>query len=453
MAGCIGAFFSAARPVTISPNASSNLVMRRKPAFGFCFARCLGARGRYTRPALRSPRPALATSVLPPLLTAALLCFSPAAKAQGPVLNSPPSNPSQSGPPPNGQSGQPGAPAAAADGKVVTLPVTVLDKHGRPVPGLTPDDFNLKQDGQPQTIRSFTQATNLPLTVGLLIDTTASQRNGIAQERSAGKSFLDQMVTDKNRAFVVQFDREAELLEDLTPDHAKLEKALDELQIASGEPSGDADSSDTPRTDQGGGNVLYDSIFLASDELMSKQTGRKAIVVLSDGVDRGSKESLYSAIESAQRAGTIVYSIYLPGQVEQNGAGQRNGGSHFPGFPRGGWPGGFPGGGGNQGGGTGGSQGGGPGGPGGQRPVQKPNVDGKKLLEQISAQTGGSFFEVDKRQTVDQIYASIAGELQNQYMLGYTPGKGSVDGFHAIELRPKKKDLFVETAAGYYSDR
>ena len=120
----------------------------------------------------------------------------------------------------------------SVDVKVVTLPVTVRDKKGKIVRDLTKDDFELQEDGKPQSIRYFSQETNLPLTVGLLVDTSMSERDNIDQERSASRSFLDQMITrPADRAFVIHFDREIELLQDLTSDHAKLEKAVGLIDI------------------------------------------------------------------------------------------------------------------------------------------------------------------------------------------------------------------------------
>src|SRR5580692_789245 len=131
--------------------------------------------------------------------------------------------------PPASQSPAPGTPTTtlSVDVKVVTLPVTVRDKHGKIVNNLTKDDFVLEEDGKPQSIRYFSQENNLPLTVGLLVDTSMSERDNMDRERSASRSFLDQMVTrPTDRAFVIHFDREVELLQDLTSDHAKLEKAV-----------------------------------------------------------------------------------------------------------------------------------------------------------------------------------------------------------------------------------
>lgn len=343
--------------------------------------------------------------------------------------------------------------------KVVTLPVTVRDKHGAIVNTLTKDDFTLEEDGRPQTIHYFTQEKDLPLTLGLLVDTSLSQRNVLDEERTASKKFLDEMLTEaKDKAFLIHFDHEVELLEDLTPSREKLRAALEELKTPSmdrdrsgGDPDSDPDSR-SGRSARRGGTLLYDAIFLASDELMKKQQGRKALVILSDGVDRGSKESLESAMEAAQRADTVVYTVLFAG--EERGGFGRGGGDHDGGTGRrgGSWPGGgggWPGGGGGWP--SGGRRPGGGGG--GQRRPEEPRADGKKVLEQIARETGGRLFEVSKKEKIDQIYSSIAEELRTQYNLGYARDKeNSGSGYHRITLATKKKDLTVQTREGYYAD-
>jgi VWFA-related protein len=345
--------------------------------------------------------------------------------------------------------GQDPSPATtlSVDVKVVTLPVTVRDKHGQIVRNLTKDDFLLEEDGHPQTIRYFAQEANLPLTLGLLVDTSMSQRNVLDQERTASESFLYQMLTAaKDQAFIIHLDREVELLQDLTSSRDKLQTALASLQMprsdrdsgGGGGSSPDPSPGRSPRMHGGGGTLLYDAVFLASDELMKKQHGRKALIILSDGVDRGSKESLLSAIEAAQRADTVVYSIFFADnhQGEGHGFGRSSGG-----WPGGGWPGG------------GGSRGGGRRG-GGQRSPQEVRPDGKKILEQISKETGGHLYEVSKKETVNQIYANIAEELRTQYSLGYTPDKANhAAGYHKISLTAKEKNLTVQTRDGYYAER
>ncbi|HMH14491.1 MAG TPA: VWA domain-containing protein [Edaphobacter sp.] len=340
----------------------------------------------------------------------------------------------------------------AVDARLVNLPVVVRDKKGALVQNLTKDDFTLQVDGHPQTIRYFDIDANLPLTLGLLVDTSLSQRDVIDEERTASGIFLDQMLkTPKDQAFIVQFARQTELLQDLTNSRPKLQAALKEIDTPSPSNQSTTGSDDSDGSNSGGhrghggGTVLYDAAFLASDELMSKQKGRKALIILSDGVDNGSKETLVSAIEAAQRADTIVYAIYFKGEEphnESNRGGGRQGGIGYPGGRGGGYPGGG---------------GGYPGGRGGGNPGSRgntPHVDGKKVLERMAQETGGRLFEVSKKQTVGQIYTQIAEELRAQYRLGYTPDQATAaDGFHQIDLTTRRKDLIVQTRDGYYTGK
>ncbi|MFZ3339298.1 MAG: VWA domain-containing protein [Terriglobales bacterium] len=341
----------------------------------------------------------------------------------------------------------------SVDVNVVSLPVTVRDKHGAIVKDLTKDDFTLQEDGRPQPIKYFSLDSNLPLTLGLLVDTSMSQREVLDEERNASHSFLDQMLTqEKDKAFVLHFDHEVELLQDLTHKREKLQAALDLLKTADDEQSRSNDpSTDGSRSGQRhGGTELYDAVYLASNELMKKQPGRKAVIILSDGVDRGSKTSLESAIEAANRSQTIVYSIYFKGHEYRDQRRDNGSPGHRGGYPGGGYPGG--GGGWPGGGGGGGGYPGGGGQRGGRQPrSEEPHVDGKKILERISKETGGRFFEVTKKQLVGDIYTNIADELRTQYSLGFTPDKDAAgEGYHRVVLQVKKKDMEVQTRAGYY---
>ncbi|HVG92497.1 MAG TPA: VWA domain-containing protein, partial [Alphaproteobacteria bacterium] len=293
-----------------------------------------------------------------------------------------------------------------------------------------------------QTLHYFSKESDLPLTLGLLVDTSFSQRRVLGQERAASSSFIGQMLRpEKDKAFLIHFDHEVELDQDLTSSQEKLRSALDSLQTPQFEttsggnaPNQGQDPGGYPgrhggrgRHDgaRGGGTLLYDAVYLASDELMKKQTGRKALVVLSDGVDRGSKESLRGAIEAAQRADTIVYSILFKDDEQRS----------FGGF----------------GGGMGGMGGGHRGGGGRDRYPQESRPDGKKILEQISRETGGRLFEVSGKQTVDKIYAQIEEDLRNQYSLGYTPDRTDPgEGVHKISVKTKEKDLVVHAREEYY---
>ena len=349
--------------------------------------------------------------------------------------------------------------------KLVNLPVVVRDKKGALVQNLTKDDFTLSVDGKPQVIRYFDKDSNLPLTLGLLVDVSQSQRIVLDDERTASSAFLDNMLKapsgqEPDRAFILQFARETELLQDLTSSTPRLQAALKELDTpnpnsnsSSGSDSGDSGDSQGGSVRRHGGTELYDALYLSGTELMSKQTGRKAVVILSDGVDNGSRKSLASSIEAAQRANEIVYSIYFKGeQPHQDGSNNRGG---FPGGGRhgggGGYPGGsgggYPGGGGGYPGGGGGSRGGGGG--------TENRVDGKKILERMSNETGGRMFEVSKKQDLPAIYNQISEELRSQYRLGYTPDEAAAsDGYHQVDLTiPKQNKLQVQTRDGYYTGK
>lgn len=360
---------------------------------------------------------------------------------------------------PTGQTAQPQAgapPKIAVQVKTVSVLATVRDKKGKIIPDLTKEDFAITEDGKPQTIDYFAREKDLPLRLGLLVDTSLSQRRVLDQEKSASYSFLDQLLQEnKDLAFVIHFDKDVELLQDFTGSKPKLQAALQKLQTpemdtSSGGSSGGGNNGGNSggggggpygggggggyggRGGQGGhhrggGTLLYDAVYLASDELMKKQQGRKALIVLSDGVDRGSKETLTEAIETAQRADTVVYSILFKDDEGSGGYG------HGGGFGGGGMG---PYGGGRHGGG---------------RYPQEQRPDGKKILEQISKATGGRLYEVSKKETVDKIYAEIEEELRDQYSLGYTPAKDLEEGYHKLVVTAKNKDLVVQARDGYYS--
>jgi VWFA-related protein len=357
---------------------------------------------------------------------------------------------------------QPVAPAAkpTQDGKtptlsltanLVNLPVVVRDKKGAIVTTLTKADFTLSVDGHAQTIRYFDRDQNLPLTMGLLVDTSQSQRAVLDEERTASSAFLDQMLLSPadrppDRAFLVQFAKEVELLQDLTSSRPKLQAAIKELGTPN--PNGTNNSDDSGSGDdhaqRRGGTALYDAVFLSADELLKKQQGRKALIVLSDGVDRNSKETLNKAIESAQRADTIIYAIYFKGEEHHDD--RANNGGGYPGG--GGRGGGWPGGGGGYPGGGGGRHGGG-----GQQPQEGRGIDGKKVLQQMADETGGRLFEVKGKEKIADIYAQIAEELRSQYRLGYTPDATITgDGYHQIDLKVTgQRNLRVQTRDGYYT--
>ncbi|MGH9585493.1 MAG: VWA domain-containing protein [Acidobacteriaceae bacterium] len=328
-----------------------------------------------------------------------------------------------------------------ASANEVILAVTVRDKHSDLVPNLSKSDFTLTNDGRPQVITKFTSATSLPLTLGVLVETSASLRGSLENERSAGGKFLDQMMTTPRvKAFLIQFGGEVDLLADVSPEKKKLDTAVGQIGTPQFHNTGDAQASV-----KAAGSTLYDAIYLASTELMKKQPERKVLIVLSDGIDRGSKTSLFSAIEAAQRANTAVYAMYFKGEEEgknnSRSPGQQRRGRTGGGGPGGGYPSGYPGGG-----------GGWPGGGGNRpsRPTEGSRMNGERILEQICNETGGHMFEVNRKHPVEQAIATISSELRAQYIVGFTPDK-QTGGYSRITLKANNKDLYVQTRQGYYA--
>lgn len=290
-------------------------------------------------------------------------------------------------------------PVFSSDVKVVSVIAAVRTKTGDIVSNLTKDDFLLTEDNRPQSIKYFSRETELPLILGLLVDTSGSQRNVLREEVTASYRFLEKVLReDIDKTFLAHFDYDTELLQDLTPSKERLRKALDRM-IVPGQRSGG----------NGGGTTLYDAVYLAAVEVMRKQTGRKAVVILTDGVDHGSRMSLTEAIEHAQRADMIVYSIMFEGE-------ENNGGGPFGPFG--------------------------------------PQIeDGYRVLQKISRETGGGFFEVSRRMNIDAIYKRIEEELRSQYSIGYSPDRPPDSPiYRAIALKTRRKNLVVQARKGYYPE-
>jgi VWFA-related protein len=286
-------------------------------------------------------------------------------------------------------------PVFSTDVKVVNILATVRNKSGALVGNLSQDDFLLLEDGRPQTIRYFARESNLPLTLGLMVDTSGSQRRVLDAERGACLRFLDQVVRDrKDQVFIMQFDTVVQVRQALTSSVGKLDDALAYV---------DSETMNQVRARNGGGTLLYDAVIQASEEIMQKQTGRKALIVLSDGVDFGSGGSVQEGVDAAQRADTLIYSILYS-----------DSGAYGP----------F-------------------GGP-----------DGKHVLQQLSKDTGGSFFEVTKKQPVDKIFEILEEELRTQYSIGYSSDKPvTVSEFRTVELTAKPKNLIVQARRQYWAQR
>jgi VWFA-related protein len=355
------------------------------------------------------------------------------------------------------------SPTFSSDVRVVNVLATVHDKQGQIVRDLTKADFILTEDGRPQSIRYFAQQSDLPLQVGLLIDTSGSERRMLPTEKDASYTFLEHVLRpEKDRAFLIHFDREVELLEDLTSSRRKLEDALSQLnrpQLSragnSGNGNGGNNDPNSSGSDNGGnsgggygghgrqggwggsggqrgggmrgGTALYDAVYLACNDVLKAQRGRKAVILLTDGEDNGSKVSLAECITAAQRSDTLAYAVRIADEEQQSPMRGFSG----PGMGRhGSWG----------------------GGPMGAPRTQQVRPDGKKILQQIAKETGGGYFEVSKKKTVDQIYARIEEELRNQYSLGYTSDRPNTDGgYRRISLTVKEKGMAVQARDGYYA--
>jgi VWFA-related protein len=281
-------------------------------------------------------------------------------------------------------------PTFSSDVKVIGVLATVRTKNGDIVQDLTKDDFLLTEGGRPQTIKYFSRETNLPLVLGLLVDTSGSQRRVLGEEQEASDRFLDEVLReDLDRTFVVHFDYRPEVLQNITTSKAQLRKSLQRLN--------------PPFQYRGGagGTTLYDAVYLCSNLITKKETGRKAFILLTDGDDHGSRTTVELAIEAAQRADTLIYSILFEDDTF--------GGREF-------------------------------------------GPDGKQILRKMSRESGGGFFEVSKKRGLDAIYRQLQEELRNQYSLGYTPDDLSTKGFRTIKLTTRRKGLVVQARSGYYAE-
>jgi len=269
---------------------------------------------------------------------------------------------------------------------VVNVLVTVRDKQGEIVKGLAKEDFTLEEDGLKQTIRYFSPQSGQPLTIGLLVDVSGSQRTVLAEQRRASKQFLDQVVRGpEDQAFLVRFDRQVALISDLS---------LLDLDSAN-------------RGAQG--TALYDALVFAARRIAG-QAGRKALVVLSDGYDTSSTASLDAALETAQRADVLIYSIrFLDRDIFAFQVPASQGGSPVP-------------------------------------------REGRKALERLAKETGGSYFDLTAAETLQKIYSRIDDELRNQYSLGFTP-LNPRPGYRKLRVSVKRKGVIVQARDGYFSVR
>jgi VWFA-related protein len=277
--------------------------------------------------------------------------------------------------------------------KVVNILATVRTKSGQLVNDLTKDDFALLENKRPEDIRYFSRESDLPLTIGLLVDTSMSQARVLEKERSASFQFVDQVLREgKDKVFVTQFDMAVMTRQQPTSSRHDLEESL---------PYVDTPSKNELQAQRGGGTLLFDAVVKASREIMSTLPNRKAMIILSDGGDNGSDETLTSAIEAAQRADTLIYSILFADPAYGGGGGE-----------------------------------------------------GRSWMERLAKETGGSFFEVSKKHGIGEIYGIIEQELRSQYNLGFVSDQPvRISEFRSLQLTAKRKDLVVQARDRYWAQR
>jgi VWFA-related protein len=292
-------------------------------------------------------------------------------------------------------------PAISVDVDVVSVLATVRDRKGGLIPSLGKPDFTILEDGKPQQIKYFTRETDLPLTLGLLVDVSGSQRHLIEIERRAASAFFASVLRKKDMAFLLSFGEEAELLQDYTNSSRLLNEGLNRLRVSSGV-SG-IHPGPVPTVGQPRGTVMFDAVYLAAAEKLKSEVGRKALVLITDGVDQGSRLTRARAIEAAQRSDAVIYSIYYSDPRAYGG-----------GF-------GFGGGG------------------------------GEGDLRKMSEETGGRVFKVDRRNSLDDVFRQLQDEMRSQYSIGYTPSNDRKDGnYRQLEIRVANKDYKVQARKGYY---
>lgn len=282
--------------------------------------------------------------------------------------------------------------------EAVNVYAVVRDKHGRLIPNLTKNDFKIKEDNIPQKITYFTRETDTPLTLAIMIDTSPSQERVLDVEQREAKTFLRQVLRPKDLACVIHFDLEVELLQDFTIDQRRLDNAIDDTVIN----GGGHGVLPSPLPSRGvGGTHLYDSVYLAANELMSHEVGRKVLILLTDGEDQGSQEDLDQALEAAQKADCIIYAIDIVDRA-------------FYGL-------------GNMG------------------------FKGDSVLHKLCKQTGGDVIKVRKIKNTAAAFQQIADELRTQYLLGYSPSDPRKDsGFRKIKVRVTHGNYKVQARSGYY---
>ena len=290
---------------------------------------------------------------------------------------------------------------------LVTLFFTVKDKSGMLVPHLTKDDCSVTDEKVPQTIKNFAAESNLPLTLGILIDTSGSQERVLPLEQDAGARFLQRVIKSKDQAFVVSFDVNVDLLQDFTNSTHLLSRALNKAEIntAGGNGSGipGLGGGTVPTIGDPKGTLLYDAVYQASFEKLNSETGRKALILLTDGEDEGSRRKITEAIAAAQKSNVIVYVILIADRGRY--------------YSQGMW------------------------------------YTGFSAMKRLTEETGGRVIDVGNNgPKLEAAFSLIEEELRTQYIASYKPKDATMDGkFHKVGVECKGDGMKVQVRKGYYA--
>jgi VWFA-related protein len=292
-----------------------------------------------------------------------------------------------------------------ANTNVVQLFFNVKDKKGGLIPSLPKDKFEVFEDKKPQTIKYFAAESQLPLTLGILIDSSASQERVLDMEKQVGGAFLSEMIREKDMAFVVDFNIGVSLLQDFTSNVRRLKAALNSVKINSGGQAAVAGipgqgGGPVPTIGQPKGTLLYDAVYLSSHDQMAQQVDRKAMILLTDGEDQGSQYKIIDAIEAAQKSDTIVYVLLCADRG-------------FYGFG---------------------------------------GYSGDSEMKKLTSETGGRVIEVgNKTEKLKAAFDQISQELRSQYNIGYTPTNPVKNGgFRKVEIR-SKDGYKIQARSGYFA--
>ncbi len=280
-------------------------------------------------------------------------------------------------------------------------------KGGALIPNLEQKDFTVFEDGKQQKVQRFTRETDLPITLGLLIDISLSQENLVGIEREAGSAFFENVIRKKDEAFVISFGKDINLLQDMTSSVRQLTHSLDDLRPDAETPMMGrvpVNTGPIPQTGTPKGTLLYDAVVLASNEKLTGEVGRKALILITDGDDEGSTYDRKAAIEAAQKADAIIFSIYYVDRAFYARRGMGFGGG------------------------------------------------GEGELKRMSDETGGQVFTVSAKHPLSEVFKEIQEELRNQYSIAYSPEKAERDGtFRHIDIKVDNSDYRVQARNGYYA--